>query len=72
MKGDGRVFQRGEIWWVAYYHDSRSTGSPRSRECAGTPSGYFGSVWGRSLREYSRVGRISTRRNTPGENGRSV
>ena len=23
MKGDGRVFQRGEIWWVAYYHDGR-------------------------------------------------
>ena len=23
MKGDGRVFRRGEIWWVAYYHDGR-------------------------------------------------
>ena len=23
MKGDGRVYQRGEVWWVAYYHDGR-------------------------------------------------
>ena len=23
MKGDGRVFRRGEVWWVAYYLDGR-------------------------------------------------
>ena len=23
MKGDGRVFQRGDIWWIAYYLDGR-------------------------------------------------
>jgi len=23
MKGDGRVYQRGNIWWVAYYADGR-------------------------------------------------
>lgn len=23
MKGDGRVFRRGQIWWVAYYQDGR-------------------------------------------------
>ena len=23
MKGDGRVFKRGEVWWVAYYNDGR-------------------------------------------------
>ena len=31
MKGDGRVYQRGQIWWVAYYQDGmerrESTGS---------------------------------------------
>ena len=33
MKGDGRVFQRGEIWWVAYYHDGRERReSSKSRE----------------------------------------
>ncbi|MDE0207591.1 MAG: site-specific integrase [Candidatus Tectomicrobia bacterium] len=37
MKGDGRVFQRGQIWWVAYYQDGlerrESTGS-RERKVA--------------------------------------
>ena len=23
MKGDGRVFKRGQVWWVAYYQDGR-------------------------------------------------
>lgn len=23
MRGDGRVFQRGQVWWVAYYHGGR-------------------------------------------------
>ena len=23
MKGDGRPFKRGQIWWVAYYHEGR-------------------------------------------------
>ena len=23
MKGDGRVYRRGSIWWVAYYHDGQ-------------------------------------------------
>lgn len=23
MKGDGRVFRRGQVWWVAYYQDGR-------------------------------------------------
>ena len=23
MRGNGRVFQRGQIWWVAYYHEGR-------------------------------------------------
>ena len=33
MKGDGRVFQRGEIWWVAYYHEGREyRESSKSRE----------------------------------------
>ena len=33
MKGDGRVYQRGEIWWVAYYQDGHEyRESSRSRE----------------------------------------
>ena len=33
MKGDGRVLQRGEIWWVAYYRDGREyRESSRSRD----------------------------------------
>ena len=33
MRGDGRVFQRGQIWWVAYYHDGREhRESSKSRE----------------------------------------
>ena len=33
MKGDGRVFQRKEIWWVAYYKDGRECReSSKSRE----------------------------------------
>ena len=33
MKGDGRVFQRGQIWWVAYYQDGREyRESSKSRE----------------------------------------
>ena len=33
MKGDGRVFQRGQVWWVAYYHHGREyRESSRSRE----------------------------------------
>ena len=32
MKGDGRVFQRGGTWWVAYYNDGRECReSSRSR-----------------------------------------
>ena len=23
MRGSGRVFRRGSIWWVAYYHSGR-------------------------------------------------
>ena len=23
MRGNGRIFQRGSIWWVAYYHQGR-------------------------------------------------
>ena len=33
MRGNGRVFQRGQIWWVAYYHDGREhRESSKSRE----------------------------------------
>ena len=33
MKGDGRVFQRGKIWWVAYYQGGREyRESSKSRE----------------------------------------
>ena len=36
MRGEGRVFQRGKIWWVAYYQDGReyreSSKSPRRQE----------------------------------------
>ncbi len=33
MKGDGRVFRRGELWWVAYYHEGREyRESSKSRE----------------------------------------
>ena len=33
MRGDGRVFRRGQIWWVAYYHDGREhRESSKSRE----------------------------------------
>ena len=33
MKGEGRVFQRKEIWWVAYYQDGREyRESSKSRE----------------------------------------
>jgi integrase len=32
MRGDGRVFQRGSIWWVAFYVDGR-----QQRESAKTP-----------------------------------
>ena len=37
MKGDGRVFQRGQIWWVAYYLDGRErreTSGSRQRKVA--------------------------------------
>ena len=33
MRGDGRVFQRGQIWWVAYYQGGREyRESSKSRE----------------------------------------
>ena len=33
MRGDGRVFQRSQIWWVAYYHGGREhRESSKSRE----------------------------------------
>ena len=33
MRGNGRVFQRGSIWWIAYYHQGREhRESSRSRE----------------------------------------
>ena len=33
MRGDGRVFQRGQVWWVAYYQDGREhRESSKSRE----------------------------------------
>ena len=36
MKGNGRVFQRGQVWWIAYYVDGRerreSSGSRERRE----------------------------------------
>ena len=33
MRGNGRVFQRGKIWWVAYYHHGREyRESSKSRE----------------------------------------
>ena len=33
MRGEGRVFQRGQFWWVAYYHDGREyRESSKSRE----------------------------------------
>ena len=33
MRGNGRVFQRGSIWWVAYYHSGREyRESSRSRD----------------------------------------
>ena len=36
MKGNGRVFQRGQVWWIAYYMDGRerreSSGSRERRE----------------------------------------
>ena len=37
MKGEGRVYQRGEIWWIAYYHDGlecRETSKSRNRRDA--------------------------------------
>jgi integrase len=33
MRGNGRVFQRGGVWWIAYYHRGREI-----RESAQTPS----------------------------------
>ena len=33
MRGDGRVFRRGQIWWVAYYHHGQEhRESSKSRE----------------------------------------
>ena len=33
MKGNGRVFQRGQVWWIAYYDNGREhRESSRSRE----------------------------------------
>ena len=36
MRGNGRVFQRGSIWWIAYYHEGRerreSSGSRERKE----------------------------------------
>ena len=33
MRGDGRVFQRGQIWWISYYHNGREhRESSKSRE----------------------------------------
>ena len=33
MRGDGRVFRRGQIWWIAYYRDGREyRESSKSRE----------------------------------------
>ena len=33
MRGNGRVFRRGSIWWVAYYHDGHEyRESSKSRE----------------------------------------
>ena len=23
LRGMGRIFQRGQVWWVAYYHNGR-------------------------------------------------
>ena len=37
MRGNGRVFQRGQIWWVAYYHDGqeyRESSRSRNRKVA--------------------------------------
>ena len=38
MKGNGRVFQRGQVWWVAYYDNGRerreSSGSRERKEAA--------------------------------------
>ena len=36
MKGNGRVFQRGEVWWIAYYNNGRecreSSGSRQRKD----------------------------------------
>ena len=33
MRGNGRVYQRGRIWWIAYYdHGKELRESSRSRE----------------------------------------
>lgn len=33
MRGNGRVFQRGQIWWIAYYHEGQEyRESSRSQE----------------------------------------
>ena len=37
MRGDGRVFRRGQIWWVAYYFDGqecRESSQSRDRKDA--------------------------------------
>ena len=43
MKGNGRVFQRGQVWWIAYYKDGRER-----RE----------SSWSRQRREAVRLLRL--------------
>ena len=36
MRGNGRVFQRGQVWWIAYYDNGRehreSSGSGDRKE----------------------------------------
>ena len=61
MRGDGRVFQRGRIWWVSYYHygrEFRETSKSRRRKDAV-----------KLLR--SRIGEIAAGRapNSPGSAG---
>ena len=64
MKGDGRVFKRGQIWWVAYYQDGQerreSSKSRQRKEAVGLLRRRVGEIAAGTLRHVPVSGRDTT------------
>ena len=65
MRGNGRVFQRGQIWWVSYYHDGRehreSSKSRQRKDAIRLLRQRIGDIAAGTFRPLPASGRTATR-----------